>query len=305
MERLGPAIRSEIWRILLDQHKRDVEENKLVFLRLGPENAYGDRDLKIYKQNLLPVTLSICRESRAYTLKRIPKPLRSGKGVVNAENDILLFSSDVAARVELYQTAPLRHIAGIKTIAVDPARLQDQETLRELLMTIYSHLRNIETIILVAHRLHPTHIHCRRYTPLRIADISSVYAADEWIALRGDIQQMVRSAEFWRDCNARYAMEQILPVAAVPRLCVPEIRSMEMGRRCAHDVDPCRLRLAGPGESREQRDLREHGLRRLLLEERDLVSGVLAMCSGLLLLWMGVLLVFVARFGFLVGNAAF
>ncbi|KAI1433651.1 hypothetical protein GGR50DRAFT_478286 [Xylaria sp. CBS 124048] len=242
MDLIGPGVRSKIWEILFDDHKRNLKKNEVVLVYLSEENEHGDQDVEFSKQNLLPVTLSICHESREYTLGKSPKPLLSS-GTVDMNKDILYFPSTIARNIALHQTECLAHISGMKSVAIDLEALCESEQRRQILAVIFGRLRKIETIIIAVPPRHPSDMACHN-KPLVTQPMQANTVLDDgkkfrnWSELALEIQQICQSVEFWTKCNSQYAMHQILPVK-IGQLLIPKVRLMRIARDCGHETSLC------------------------------------------------------------------
>ncbi|KAI3316779.1 hypothetical protein HD806DRAFT_419614 [Xylariaceae sp. AK1471] len=244
-QRLGSEIRNKIWGTLLEEHKLNVKGNQIVCLRFPTGKEDGDSELQVYKPNLLPITFSICRESRAYTLEHYPNPVLAGQGTVGQRKDIIFFDYKTLKKLELHQTGPLQRAANSKTVAVDWRSFQTHEKLKEALMTIYSRLRNIKRIAITVDyrtRCYEEGNVCHRHMPLGIFKLSRYTllgyedALVNWSDLAREIQRLVRDQSFWRECNRKYALEQILPINMNPPR-IPRICRLQIFRSCEHDKE--------------------------------------------------------------------
>lgn len=117
--------------------------------------------------------------------------------------------------------------------------LRTREKLEESLMLVYSRLRNIEWIVITADHAD--------YSPTSTSPLG-VYAVShdtileygqgpvDWCAVGREIQQTLRSQAFWRECNRRYALEQIVPIQMNPPR-VPQVSIVRLAGGRGHDHD--------------------------------------------------------------------
>jgi hypothetical protein len=242
-QRLGPKIHKKIWEMLLEEHKINVKYNQIICLRFPSGYEDGESELQLYKANVLPATLSICQESRAYTLEQYPNFFTAGQGIVDKRRDIVFFDHKTIEKLELHQTQSLQRVAHLKSVAIDWRSLQTREKLKATLMTIYSRMRNIEQIaITVDYRTRCREDEanvCHRHVPLGVYQLSPYTllgyedALVNWSVLAREMRRLVRDQSFWRACNRQYAREQILPVNMNPPR-IPRIYRLQIFRSCAH-----------------------------------------------------------------------
>jgi hypothetical protein len=255
MPHLNSDIRNKIWGLLLEMHAINIVDNQIISIDLPPEEVYGE--LQVYKQNLLPVTLSISRESREYTIRHWPYPIASGQGIIGQWRDIIFFDWETMKDLELHHTGPLQRAACVKIAAIQWRCVSTLENIKETLMLVYSRLRNIDQIVIAVDRYAQA---CRkvnnicdshRTNPLGIYEIPSntvlTHNRDpvEWTFLGKMIQQTIKNQAFWRECNRRYALEQISAIRMNPPV-IPRICLMLICRDCGHEG-----RLAMPAQDPE------------------------------------------------------
>ncbi|KAI0485987.1 hypothetical protein F4859DRAFT_350934 [Xylaria cf. heliscus] len=217
----SPIRQEDVHEIISEEHGRNANENKIIRLGFAAEDEYGDKELLLYEQNLLFVTPSSPQESNIYALSQLTGPSPSGEGTIGGQNGIVYLDYETLEELELHQTWPLRRVAEAKTIAVHWLSLCTQKKLKETLMTVYSQLRDIEMIIIVADhvsRCALTDITCHRTTPLKLCEMprETILRYDRamvnWSTVGQKLQEMIRDQAFWQECNRQYALGQILPV---------------------------------------------------------------------------------------------
>jgi len=238
----------------------------IIRLRFTPGED-GDTELEVlYKADLapppIPVPLSICRESRAYTFEHFPDvapPLsvsaasksKKGDGMHHRDRNkgVVFFDADTLERLELHQTGPLRQVADVEAVAIEPRTLDTRGGLEDALMVIYSRLRDISRIAIVTDDATTTpgnrksrgsmdcdDLCCRYATtaPLVISRIdlpSQEYQQYQHFAqlCTHVVQSIIGNKYFWRDyCNPKYVLEQILPVSIMTSS--PRVPTVELVR---------------------------------------------------------------------------
>ncbi|KAI0914764.1 hypothetical protein F4823DRAFT_191362 [Ustulina deusta] len=243
---MGPSsanIRAETLRMVLEKCEGDISDSRIICLRFAAEDKHGYRELQLSKQNLLPVPLSLSQGSRADSLDNSTSPIRFRREIIGRQKDIVYFDFDTMEELELYQTGPLQQVTGITTVAVHWQSFRTREQLKESLMSVYSRLRNIERIIITVDHNYccaPADSACYRTPPLGFYDMSHSTMLQyeskivNWCTIGREIQQMIRNKAFWRECNRRYALEQILPIKTNPPR-IPQIHLMEVARHCDNE----------------------------------------------------------------------
>ncbi|KAI8632513.1 hypothetical protein F5Y19DRAFT_366575 [Xylariaceae sp. FL1651] len=246
LQRLTPAIRSRIWWYLLEIHKENIKDNKIIRLKFPTDDGTGE--MAMYKPNLVPITLGICKESREYTLENLPNHIAIGRGIISEDTDILFFDSETLDQIELYHTWPLEQVACVKTVAIPWQAVSSNERTEDTIRIIYSQLCNIETIVLTVPReSFCAEVGCasHRSQPLTLKAMPSTTILEfdgdpaRLVSLGSSITQLICDGSFWRDCILCYAQAQILPTYTDRPRPSPVIRLMEISRDCEHQRGLC------------------------------------------------------------------
>ncbi|KAI0874468.1 hypothetical protein GGS24DRAFT_500765 [Hypoxylon argillaceum] len=203
----------------------DIDEDSMIWLGLSTGDGYGYRSLRLYKQRL-----SFFEDS---ALGGLPELIPATEKIESRHNNIIYFDFDTMENLELYQTIPLERVATITSVAVDWRSFDNQEKLKESLMTIYSQLYNVYRIIIVVDRHHwrPSSDNVRDFKcPFSIYSmpLATILGYEKkpvsWCTLGKRIQEMIGDRAFWQECNRAYALHQIFPVGLnlprVPQICL-------------------------------------------------------------------------------------
>ncbi|KAI0555129.1 hypothetical protein F4679DRAFT_152500 [Xylaria curta] len=177
----------EITESLFEEHRRHTSENKIICLGFAAEDGHGDKELLLHEHSLFSVATSNLQENKAYNILRSPYLIPLLEGIGSGQNNIVYFDPDTLEKIELHQTGPLQRAENTKSVVVDWLSILNEEKLKETLMTIYSRLRNIKMIIIVVN-------------------------SSSRCSIAREAQEMIQNQAFWRECNRRYALEQILPI---------------------------------------------------------------------------------------------
>ncbi|KAI1110811.1 hypothetical protein F5Y14DRAFT_427516 [Nemania sp. NC0429] len=216
-----------------------INENTIICLSLAAEDACGHSELQLHKRRLIPTALDNADETRPYNRADSPSQDPAGREIITGPDHMVYFDHDTTEKLELYQTKPLQRVADTKTVAVNWMSLRTREKLEESLIIVYSRLRNIERIaIAVDHE---------DFSPASTSPLGAYAMSHDtvleygtgpvnWCAVGREIQQTLRSQAFWRKCNRRYALEQILPVQMNPPR-VPRISLIRIAGGRDHDHD--------------------------------------------------------------------
>ncbi|KAI1202164.1 hypothetical protein F5X97DRAFT_254272 [Nemania serpens] len=231
----------------------NIDENTIICLGFTGEDGYGHSELQLCERNLLPTSFDSSQESSAYNIADSPSLDSSSQEIVGGRNAIVYFDHDTTEELELYQTEPLQRVADTKTVAVNWMCLRTREKLEESLMVVYSRLRNIEGIMITVD--HDEHSPTSTSSPLGVHAMSHDTILEygqgvvNWCTVGREIQQTLRDPAFWRECNRRYALEQILPIQMNPPR-VPRISLARLAGGRGREGGP-RLPPQSPGLVRD------------------------------------------------------
>ncbi|KAI1162184.1 hypothetical protein F5B18DRAFT_652841 [Nemania serpens] len=223
--------------MLTERHKRNINESTIICPVFAAEDGDGHSELQLHERSLLHITFDNSQETSAYNIAYSSSLDASGQEVISGRNGIIYFDHETTEKLELYQTKPLQRVADTKTVAVNWLSLCTREKLEESLMIVYSQLRNIERIMITVDH--------DDYSPASTSPLG-VYAMSHdtileyeqgpvnWCTVGREIQQTLRNQAFWRECNRRYALEQILPIQMNPPR-VPRISLARLAGSHGHD----------------------------------------------------------------------
>ncbi|GAP87399.1 hypothetical protein SAMD00023353_2700080 [Rosellinia necatrix] len=223
----------------------NANENTIICLGFAAEGDYGDSELQMHQQGLLCIQVDSPPGNTAHVSCHSPALVPSDTELARERNDIVYFDHDTLEKLELYQTGPLRRISHTTTVAIHWWSLRTWESLRENLMIVYSQLRNIERVIIIVDHENPGALDSAgpRTSPLSMYGMSNDTVLEyenervNWCDIARVVQQTIRDQTFWRECNRRYSLEQILPAEVNPAR-IPQVCLMRLSRGHDHEGVP-------------------------------------------------------------------
>ncbi|CAJ2501323.1 Uu.00g041760.m01.CDS01 [Anthostomella pinea] len=190
-------------------------------------------------------------------------------GQVMSTDDVLYFNAVLLKDLDFHQLGGLKPFFTAEVVAIDWRALQTYAGIKETLTLLFSHLRNIELIIVavpqsskkasqrnkeVAQKCHQEHelslVRLSNKTVLRFEGTlvnwsvlgKAIHDTMRGCTEEGDAKEDYEEENFWDTAEKTYGNNQIL--ALPPRPMMPEIILCGVARGCCHEKRLCAPRVS-------------------------------------------------------------